>query len=269
MEQLNNKVIVITGSTRGIGKAIAAACGEVGASLVICSRNEANVNQTVSEFTEKRYQVTGIAADVSRMDELKKLRDHAIEKFGKIDVWINNAGVSTGYRLLEHVPDETIRNIAEINLTAVMLACKMILPYFKKQGQGILINMSGRGGHSDHAAFMAPYTATKAAITTFTKSLAEENAGHTISIHSVVPGMVKTDFFEDIETDEEGRDALKSLPWIFRAFGISTEEVGKFFVKLAAQEPGKVTGKNYYLLKGFRLFRGIMLVSWFKLTGKI
>ncbi len=269
MKQLNNKVIVITGSTRGIGRAIAEACGKAGAKLVICSRDEVNVNEVIPLFRKKGYKVTGIPADVSITEDLKRLFDHAIAQWGKIDVWINNAGISAGYRLLEHVPDEELRKIVEVNLTATLLACKMIIPYFKQQGRGILINLSGRGGRGDHAAFMAPYTATKAAITTLTRSLAEENAGHAISIHSVVPGLVKTDFFESVKTDEEGKHAMKSLPWIFRAFGIAAADVGDFFVQLAAQEPGKITGKNYNLLKGFRLFRGIVLISWFKLTGKI
>ncbi len=269
MNQLNNKVVVITGSTRGIGRAIAEACGQAGARLVICSRDEVKVNEVISLFKEKGYHVTGISADVSKTLDLKKLFDHAINQCGKIDVWINNAGISAGYRLLEHVPDEELRKIIEINLTATMLACKMIIPYFKKQGQGILINMSGRGGSGDHAAFMVPYTATKSGITTMTKSLAKENEDYAISIHSVVPGIVKTDFFNSVETDEEGSQMMKSLPWVFRAFGVTPDDVGDFFVKLAAQEPGKVTGKNYNLLKGFRLLRGIVLISWYKLTGKI
>lgn len=269
MKQLNDKVIVITGSTRGIGRAIADACGKAGAKLVICSRDEIKVDEVIRSFRKKGYKVAGIRADVSIVEDLKRLSDHAVAQWGRIDVWINNAGISTGFRLLEHVSDEELRKIVEINLTATLLACKMIIPYFKKQGRGILINMSGRGGKGDHSAFMVPYTATKAAITTMTKSLAEESSGYAISIHSVVPGMVKTDFFESIKTDEEGGQVLKTLPWVFRAFGMVPEVVGDLFVKLAAQEPGKVTGKNYSMLKGFRLIKGIVLMIWFKTIRKI
>ncbi|MBN2616321.1 MAG: SDR family oxidoreductase [Bacteroidales bacterium] len=269
MTKLSNKVIVITGSTQGIGKAIADACGKAGAKLVICSRNNEHVNEALRYFKEKNYPVSGMVADVSQTEDLKKLKDHALEQWGHFDVWINNAGVSTGYRLLEHVPDEDLRKIVDINLTATLLACKMIIPYFKQQGSGILINMSGRGGHGDHAAFMVPYTATKAAITTLTQSLAKENADHPLSIHSVVPGMIDTGFFDSVETDEAGRRDMKSLPWVMQAFGFSPEEVGHFFVRIVAQQPGKKTGHNYSMLKGFRLLRGILMISWFKIRGKI
>src|SRR5690606_7037885 len=132
-----------------------------------------------------------------------------------------------------------------------------------------LINVSGRGGAGDYAPFMVPYTATKSAITTLTKSLAAENKGYAISINSVVPGIVKTDFFNHIETGPEAQESLKSLPYVLNAFGVPLETVGNYFVDVVSQPPGKVTGKNYSLLKGARLLRVIALMSWYKVTGKV
>lgn len=269
MKRLTDKVIVITGSTRGIGLEIAEACGKNGAKLVISSRNETKINEVIASFREKGYAVTGIATDVSRKDDLEQLFNHAIATWGRIDVWINNAGISCGYRPLEQIPVHEIRTIIGTNLTGTLLACQLIIPYFRAQGKGILINMSGRGGRGDYAPFMVPYTATKAAVTTLTKSLALENAGYPISIHSVYPGMVETDFYQEIKTSPEGKAELKMLPYVLKAFGVPLATVGDFFVKLAAQEPGKVTGKSYSLLHGFRLFRGIALITWYRLTGKI
>src|SRR5690554_4914513 len=116
---------------------------------------------------------------------------------------------------------------------------------------------------------MVPYVATKSAITTLTKSLAKENINYPISINSVVPGMVETDFYKDVETDSEGKEELESLPYVLNAFGVPLKTVANFFVELVSQEPGKETGKNYSLLKGFRLIRGIALITWYKLRGKI
>ncbi len=269
VKKLNGKVIVITGSTRGIGKAIADACGKEGAKLVICSRSEAKVEEAVKLFSDLGYDVTGIPVDVSRVEDIKRLFNHSIDTWGMIDVWINNAGISSGYRLLEDIPIEEINKIIDINLTATLQACKIIIPYYKKQGKGILINMSGRGGNGDHAPYMVPYTATKAAITTMTKSLADENADLPISINSVVPGMVRTDFYKNVKTSQEAEESLKSLPYILNAFGVPLDTVGNFFVELASQQPGKVTGENYSLSRGVRLIRGIVLITWYKITGKI
>lgn len=269
MKRLDGKVVVITGSTRGIGAAIAEACGKAGAQLVICSRSEPTVMAVTKRFREAGYAVTGIPVDVSKFEDLQRLFTHALETWGKIDIWINNAGVSSGYRLLEHIPNDEIKSIVDINVTATLLACKIVIPYFKEQGQGILINVSGRGGSGDYAPFMVPYTATKAAITTLTKSLAAETSGYAISINSVVPGMVKTDFFDHIEASPEGQESLKSLPYVLKAFGVPLDTVGAYFVDVISQPPGKVTGKNYSLLKGARLLRGIAFMIWYKLMGKV
>lgn len=129
--------------------------------------------------------------------------------------------------------------------------------------------MSGRGGNGDYAPYMVPYTATKAAVTTLTKGLAKENAAYPISIHAVVPGMVATDFYQNIKTDSEGQQHLAALPYVLKAFGVPLATVGEFCVRLAAQKPGKVTGKIYSLLRGFRLLSGLGLMTWYRLTGKI
>jgi short-subunit dehydrogenase len=269
LRKLEGKVVVITGSTRGIGKAIAEACGKAGAKLVICSRNNLKVKKVLKHFKEKGYSVTGISTDVSKIEDLNQLFNHSLKTWGQIDVWINNAGISSGYRHLEQISSEEIKRIVDINLTATLQACRIIIPYFKDQGKGILINMSGRGGDGDHSPYMVPYTATKSAITTLTKSLSEENINFPISINSVVPGMVETDFYKDVKTDSEGKQELESLPYVLNAFGVPLKTVGKFFVELASQQPGKETGNNYSLLKGFRLIRGITLITWYKITGKI
>ncbi|NLY90110.1 MAG: SDR family oxidoreductase [Firmicutes bacterium] len=269
MKSLAGKVVVITGSTRGIGLAIAEACARNGAKVVISSRNAVKVNEVVGSLQEKGYAVTGLATDVSRKDDLQQLFEHAIATWGRIDVWINNAGISSGYRPLEEIPASEIRTIVGVNLTGTLLACQLIIPYFKAQGKGILINMSGRGGNGDYAPYMVPYTATKAAVTTLTKGLAKENAAYPISIHAVVPGMVATGFYQNIKAGPEGRQQLAALPYVLKAFGVPPATVGEFFVRLAAQKPGKVTGKIYSLLSGFRLLRGIGLITWYRLTGKI
>jgi len=266
---LNDKVIVITGSTRGIGRAIAEACAEEGAKVVICSRREAAVKETRETFGQQGFKVSGIPVDVSVQGDLEKLLQHAIETWGRVDVWINNAGLSGGLRPLDELSEEEITSIINVNLAGTLKACQIIIPYFIQQGGGILINMSGKGGRGEASPFMTTYAATKAAVTSLTKSLAQENKAHPISIHSVIPGMVATDFYKDTKTSPKLAATAQSVPYVLRAFGVPLDVVGRFFVQIAAQESGKVTGKNYSLLSGLRLIRAIGLMMWYRATGKI
>ena len=267
--KLNERVIVVTGSTRGIGRAIAEAYAKEGARVVICSRQKSAVRQTLQTFEKEGWQVSGITIDVSVKGDLEKVFQHAIETWGRIDVWINNAGLSGGFRPLQEMAQKEIGPLVNVNFTAVLNACRIVIPYFITQGGGILINMSGKGGRGESSPFLATYSATKAAITNLTKSLAQENRAYPISIHSVIPGMVATDFYKDMKTSPELAANVQNLPYVLKAFGVPTNIVGRFFVKIAAQEPGKVTGKTYSILSGWRLIRAILLMIWYRATGKI
>jgi NAD(P)-dependent dehydrogenase (short-subunit alcohol dehydrogenase family) len=267
--KLEDKAIVITGSTRGIGRAIAEACAQEGAKVVLCSRQESAVKEVCETFKQRGYSVSGLAVDVSLQDDLQRLFQHAIDTWGRVDAWINNAGLSGGLRPLGEMDPEEIADIVGVNLTATLQACRIIIPYFVRHGGGIVLNIGGKGGRGDASPFMTTYAATKAAVTSLTKSLAQENKRHPISIHSVVPGMVATDFYEDVKTSPELADSAQSLPYVLRALGVPLDVVGSFVAQVAAQEPGKVTGKNYAVLRGLRLIRGIVLLLWYRATGKI
>lgn len=267
--KLNGRVVVVTGSTRGIGRAIAEACAKEGARVVICSRQKSAVSETLDTFKKEGWQVSGIGIDVSAKGDLEKLLQHAIETWGGIDVWINNAGLSGGFRPLQEMTQEEIRALVNVNFTAVLNACQLVIPYFITKGGGILINMNGKGGRGEPSPFLATYSATKAAVTNLTKSLAQENRAYPISVHSVIPGMVETDFYKDMKTSPELAPSMQSLPYVLKAFGVPTDVVGRFFVKIAAQEPGKVTGKTYSILGGWRLIRAILLMIWYRASGKI
>lgn len=266
---LKDKVIVITGSTKGIGKSIAEACGKRGARLVICARNQADVTKVCSEFKHKGYQVAGIQVDVTKLEDLQKLFDHSLETWGEINIWINNAGVSSGFKPLDKMTVEDVTATVNTNLTATLQACRLAISYFKDNGGGVILNMSGRGGRGDAAPFMTPYAATKAAVTELTKCLAEENKGLPLSIHTISPGMVDTDLVQNSDSSLETEEILKSLPYIMKAIGVPVNVVGEFCADVADQEPGKVTGKNYSLLKGSRLMRGISMMLWYRISGKI
>jgi len=267
--KLKDKVVVITGSTRGIGRAIARACAQQGARVVISSRKESAVKETCETFQKENFKVSGIKTDVAVNADLIKLFNHSVETWGQIDVWINNAGLSAGMRFFDELSPEEIEEIINVNITGTMQASRIIIPYFIKQEKGILINMGGMGSKGEKAPHLTAYALTKAAIASFTMNLAEEYKGHPISIHMLIPGMVETDFYHDIKTSPKLTKDLQNLPYALEAFSVPIEEVGKACADIAAQEPGKYTGKIYSLLRGTRLMRGIGLMIWYRLSGKM
>lgn len=265
---LTGKVVVVTGSTYGIGRAIAMACGHAGARVVVSSRKPDAVAETVATFRAERIEVTGLPADVRDAAALRALFDHAIAEFGRVDVWVNNAGIGGGYRPLDEFTEEDVRAIVETNVTGVMLACRMLVPYFAEHG-GVILNLAGRGSRGDAAPFGAAYAATKAAVTNLSKSLAAENRGLPVSIHQIMPGMVRTGFFEDMEVSPSLEDSVGNIDLVFDAIGVPAAEVGALVARVAAQQPGRVTGKTYSAFGGIRRARGILKLAFFGMTGKM
>jgi NAD(P)-dependent dehydrogenase (short-subunit alcohol dehydrogenase family) len=267
--RLHDKVVIVTGSTRGIGRSIAFACAREGASVVVSSRSAEAVQRTVGEMKASGYSVAGITCDTTLPGALEELLRFAVATFGKVDVWINNAGLSSGYRPLDELNPAEISRIVATNITSVAVGCSIALPWMREHGGGIVVNMSGRGGRGEASPWTALYAATKAAVTSLTRSLAAENEGCNISINAVIPGMVATDFYKDIPTSPRCSSELVSLPRVLDAFGVPLDVVGQRFVDIVAQEPGKVTGHIYNLLQGRRLARGILKMTYARVTHKL
>jgi len=262
--KLENKVIVITGSTRGIGRAIAEECGKEGSKIVISSRNEEAVKETCKLLKEKGYNAEGIVADVSKEDDIKKLFEFTIDKYGAIDVWINNAGLSGGYRFLYDLSETEIKDIVNVNITGILLSCKVIIPYFIEKKKGIILNISGKGGRGEASPYLTTYSATKSAVTNLTKSLAKEYKSNPITICSLIPGMVETDFYKDMKVSPGLEKQIKRLPFILKAFGVPKEKVGKKVVKIVSQKPGKGNGKQYSCVSFLTIIKAIFRMMFYK-----
>jgi NAD(P)-dependent dehydrogenase (short-subunit alcohol dehydrogenase family) len=267
--RLQDKVVVITGSTRGIGRSVALACAGQGASVVVSSRSAEAVQRTVGEIKALGHAAAGVTCDTTMPGALAELLKFAVSTFGKVDVWINNAGLSSGYRPLDEMNPEEITQVVATNVTSLAIGCSIVIPWMRAHGGGVVINMSGRGGKGEASPWTALYAATKAAVTSLTRSLAAENKGSGISIHAVIPGMVATDFYNNIATSHRCSGELDSLPLVLDAFGVPLDTVGQGFVDIAAQEPGRVTGQDYNLLKGKRLFRGILKMTYARMTHRL
>ncbi len=228
---LAEKVVVITGSTRGIGRAIAEECARRGATIVVSSRSPEPVAATTVALAalspHGAAAISGIPADVSRYDDVVALRDHAIATHGRIDVWLNNAGVSNGYRPLDEESPEEIEALIAINLLGHMYSARAVIPYFREHG-GYLMNMCGRGWKGEGPPYTTAYAASKAAIASLTKSLAAENKDcANVSVNAFVPGMVDTDFYVDITCSPRLEATKGNIRLALDAFGTPLPEVGR------------------------------------------
>ncbi len=267
---LGGKVVVITGSTRGIGRAMAEACADAGATVVVSSRSASAVDETVAALRSRGANVSGMPCDVADPSALEELLAHAIAAHGAVDVWVNNAGISLGLRThIDTSPDE-IRSIVDINLVGTMVASKMVVPYFIQRGGGVLINVSGRGGRGDAAAYTAAYAATKAGVTVFTRSLAAEHKDNPVSILVFMPGMVDTDFYgADMAVTPGLEPIVDNIRIVLDAIGTPIEAVGPALVDAACTVPGTGSGDVRSAGSAVRGMLGGFKLMWARVTGRM
>lgn len=193
--ELKDKVVVITGGTKGLGKALAFSFLREGLKVVVCSRNEDELKNLVSPVDELRprdARILGIKADVTKESELQNIVDIVKEKFGRLDIWINNAGIWLPHGFAEDFDMEKVKNMFDVNVFGLMNGSRVAIKFFKKQGSGSIVNII-----SDSAlvgrTMGSMYGASKWAVNGFTKSIREEDKN--ISVFSIFPGPIKTEIF--------------------------------------------------------------------------
>jgi NAD(P)-dependent dehydrogenase (short-subunit alcohol dehydrogenase family) len=266
---LQGKVVVITGSTRGIGRSIAYACAHAGAQVVVSSRDRDAVDAAVEALQLTGAPVSGISADVSDYAQVEALRDHALSRFSRIDAWFNNAGISLGYEPLDEQSAIELDRLISVNLIGHVYGCRAILPYFRQHG-GHLVNMCGRGYRGEATPHTAAYACTKTAIASLTRSLAEENRDvPNVSINAFVPGMVDTDFYVDIRVSPRLIATADNWRYALDAFGVPIDIVGRSAAELLSTEPGRMTGKIVSLLGPARMTRGMAKMAYYAMSGRI
>jgi NAD(P)-dependent dehydrogenase (short-subunit alcohol dehydrogenase family) len=268
-----DKVVVITGGTRGIGRAVAEECARQGAHVVICGRDKAATERAAAQASTAAGAgagvVLGIGADVSRYADVERLRDSAFAAHGRIDVWFNNAGISLGYAPVDEEEPADISRIVGINLTGHLYACRAILPHFREHG-GYLMNMAGRGYRGEATPNTAIYAATKTAIASLTHSLAAENKDvPNLSVNAIVPGMVATDFYEDLRISPRLERTRDNWRYALECFGVPLETVARETTRLLGESPGRESGRIYSLLTPGRTARGIAKITWYRMSGKL
>ncbi|SFC71838.1 acetoacetyl-CoA reductase [Bacillus sp. UNCCL81] len=235
---LVNRVAIVTGGAKGIGKAIAFALAEKGAKVVINYNNsEADAKAVVDELFENGYEALAVQANVAELDQAKALIDRTVEHFGRLDVIVNNAGI-TRDRSFKKLSAEDWHEVIDVNLSSVYNTCNSALPYLLESDNARIINISSVIGQAGGFG-QTNYSAAKAGMIGFTKSLALELAKTDVTVNSVCPGFIETDMVREIP--ENVQEQIKSrIPK--RRFG-TVEEIAKAVIYLC--EGGEyITGQQ-------------------------
>lgn len=191
MRTLKDKVVVITGASRGIGAATVAEFAKEKAKLVLCGRDRETLQETAQGLELPKTSLLLVTCDLSRPAAVHKVVEEAYEKFGRIDIFVNNAGVG-GFKPLVDTTDEEFDYIFDVNLKAVYHSFQELLPRFDEQGGGQIICLSSMGASG--GANMATYAASKAALNVLCESVAAEVRNQNIKICVLAPGSVDTGF---------------------------------------------------------------------------
>ena len=233
-----NKVALITGSSRGIGKQIAIRLAKEGYNIAInyVNKNE-EVDKTIEEIKSQGVEVLEAAGDVSNFEESKKIVELVIEKFGQIDVLVNNAGITKDTLIMRMQPEDFTK-VINVNLVGTFNITKNVVPYMMKKREGRIINISSVVGISGNAG-QCNYAASKAGIIGFTKSLAKELASRNILVNAVAPGFIETNMTDVLKEDVK-LNIKKQIP--LNRIG-TAEDVANVVYLLTSKESSYITGQ--------------------------
>jgi len=214
-----DKVAIITGGTKGIGEGCVRVFVEAGAKVVFCARNESQGQALAAEVSKKGPgEAVFMKVDVSKVAEVEALIDFAVQRYGRIDCLINNAGWHPPHKTIDEFTYQDFRDLFELNVVSIFAACKRALPHLRKT-KGNIINMSSLVGAMGQPGAVT-YVATKGAITSLTKALAIDEAAHDVRVNSVSPGNIYTPLWQ--EAIDASPDAAKT-----RADGDAAQLMGR------------------------------------------
>ncbi len=237
--KLKDKVVFITGGSKGIGYSIAQKFAEEGSTVIISARNIDTVNEAV-ETLSKEHGVTvkGYEHDVSSSEATAKIFEDIMATFGKIDVLVNNAGI-TNDNLMLKMSDDEWKSVIDINLNGVFFASREAVKYMMKARSGKIINMTSIVGITGNAG-QANYTAAKAAVIALTKTTAKEMAARNIKVNAIAPGFIETDMTKKL-SDNVVEQMKASIP--LKRFG-QVDDIANTALFLASELSDYITGQT-------------------------
>jgi 3-oxoacyl-[acyl-carrier protein] reductase len=255
---LKGKVALVTGASKGIGRAIAEEFAKEGAQVSICARGQQDLAHAAEELRRHGVTVVATPADVTKAEEIQAVIDATLKTCGRIDILVNNAGETSLGRTLD-LTDEQWQDGIERNLYSAVRFTRGVVPHMRKQGGGRIINISSAFGHTVPVPGTVDYNAAKAALLSFSRTMAVELAPDNILVNSVCPGWIHSPLLErmadsalpqlGVKTREEGFQVLYQFLLIKRIG--QGEEVAAVVAFLASERASYVTGSVYDVDGGF------------------
>ena len=243
----SGKIALVTGASKGLGKAIAAALADAGARLALVARGREALAATVEEIRKRGGEAEAFPADVSAEDEVRSLAETVVERYGGLDILVNNAGINIRKPVTELSPAEW-RAVIDTNLTGVYLMCHYFVPHMKGRGWGRIINLTSIMSWVALPGRTA-YAASKAGLLGFTRALALELAEDGITCVGISPGPFATEMNQPlIRNPEVNAQFMARVP--LKRWG-KVEEVGKLAVYLCSDDAGFITGTDILIDGGW------------------
>ena len=236
--RLTDRVAIITGASRGIGRAIALALATEGAKVVVnYASSSSAADEVVKAITDGGGSAIALQADVSKLEQVDALLKETLDKFGRVDVLVNNAGITRDTLLLRMKPEDW-QAVIDLNLTGVFLCTRAVSKVMLKQRSGRIINIASVAGQMGNPG-QANYSAAKAGVIGFTKTVAKELASRSITVNAVAPGFIATDMTSELKSEE----ILKYIP--LGRYGEPEEVAG--MVRFLAADPAAayITGQVF------------------------
>jgi NAD(P)-dependent dehydrogenase (short-subunit alcohol dehydrogenase family) len=238
---LHGKVALVTGSTKGIGKAIAEALAAHGAKVVISSRKADVCEKVAAAIRAAGGEATPIPCNVSDRAQLENLVAKTREAYGKIDIAVANAGVNPFYGSSLDIPDSAFQKVVDVNIASVLALCKLVIPEMRARKDGAIIIVSSTGGRHG-STVLGAYAISKAADMQIARNLALEFGPDNIRVNCIAPGLVKTDFARALWDDPElGKSRAAATP--LRRLG-DPEDIAGIAVYLASKAGSWTTGQT-------------------------
>jgi len=240
---LRGKVSIVTGASSGIGRATALVMARNGAAVTVnYLSDESGAAEVVAEIQAMRRNAFSIRADVTRRLEVLWMVDQTIQNFGRVDILVNNAGSIVKLVPIEECGEEVWDAVMAINLKGVFLCSQAVIPHMKQQQSGRIINVSSIAADLGGRSGSLPYAASKGAVNTFTKGLANELGEYKITVNAVAPGVILTPFVDKFSQPDRVQEIINSTP--LRRAG-TPEEVAELIAYLASDEAGFITGEVF------------------------